>query len=315
MTLYRYLPVWVMIDKLVLLMCVVVFSDTARYYGLYQPAVWPLTMKLVKPAYPIVDVGTFAEIRSGEICVVPAAIKCVHGGTVEFANGKQHTFDPYDDLLTATSAQPAPRRSCSIRTMPPLSCLLAYIAPSLACCFYFQRSAITSTYLPSDDFIRYLDTYTENFTVRSYLGHVVRTAWYYPIGECRFVPDLDTFHGKIVHAANYRSWRVSTLQILEGFDGYTFLVVGYRNSGMKISYDFVVASAVTSVIVHSEVTDFSRALVQFYNLWLIFLSNKKDFLVFITTSNLTCARQPNDEPLTAAYAPSALHHRELYHRW
>ncbi|KAG8052658.1 hypothetical protein GUJ93_ZPchr0001g31777 [Zizania palustris] len=91
MTLYRYLPVWV-IDKLVLLMCFAVFGDTARY-GLCRPAVGPLTMKLTTPAYPVVDVGTFAKIRSGEICVVPAAIKCVRGSTVEFANGKQHAFD------------------------------------------------------------------------------------------------------------------------------------------------------------------------------------------------------------------------------
>ncbi|KAL5229129.1 hypothetical protein ABZP36_017394 [Zizania latifolia] len=90
-TLYRYLPVWA-IHKLVLLMCFVVFGDTARY-GLRRPAFGPLTMKLTTPGYPVVDVGTFAKIRSGEIHVVPATLKSIRGSTVEFADGKQHAFD------------------------------------------------------------------------------------------------------------------------------------------------------------------------------------------------------------------------------
>ncbi|KAL5227123.1 hypothetical protein ABZP36_015388 [Zizania latifolia] len=91
MTLYRYLPLWV-IDKMVLLMCAVVFGDTARY-GLWRPAIGPFTMKLTTPMYPVYDVGTFAKIRSGEIHVVPAAPKSIHSSDVEFANGMQHAFD------------------------------------------------------------------------------------------------------------------------------------------------------------------------------------------------------------------------------
>ncbi|KAF0897843.1 hypothetical protein E2562_001572, partial [Oryza meyeriana var. granulata] len=48
MTLMRYLPLWA-IDKVVLLMCGVVFGDTGRY-GLRRPAVGPFTMKLTTPA-------------------------------------------------------------------------------------------------------------------------------------------------------------------------------------------------------------------------------------------------------------------------
>uniref|UniRef100_A0A0E0MUJ7 indole-3-pyruvate monooxygenase n=2 Tax=Oryza TaxID=4527 RepID=A0A0E0MUJ7_ORYRU len=91
MTLYRYLPVWV-IDKVVLLMCAAVFGDTARY-GLRRPAVGPFTMKATTTMYPVVDVGTFAKIRSGEIRVLPAAIKGVRGRDVEFADGQRHAFD------------------------------------------------------------------------------------------------------------------------------------------------------------------------------------------------------------------------------
>ena len=67
MTLYRYLPLW-LIDHIVLLMCRVVFGDTSRY-GLRRPAIGPFPMKINTPAYPVVDVGTFAKIKTGEIQV------------------------------------------------------------------------------------------------------------------------------------------------------------------------------------------------------------------------------------------------------
>ncbi|XP_066314174.1 probable indole-3-pyruvate monooxygenase YUCCA10 [Miscanthus floridulus] len=91
MALYPYLPAWV-IDKLVLLMCAVVFGDTSRH-GLRRPAVGPFTMKLTTPAYPVVDVGTYAKIRTGEIRVLPAGVKSVRGNVVEFGDGKPHPFD------------------------------------------------------------------------------------------------------------------------------------------------------------------------------------------------------------------------------
>ncbi|RCV23931.1 hypothetical protein SETIT_5G044500v2 [Setaria italica] len=54
MSLYGYhVPAWI-IDKLVLLMCAVVFGDTARH-GLRRPAMGPFTMKFTTPAYPVFD--------------------------------------------------------------------------------------------------------------------------------------------------------------------------------------------------------------------------------------------------------------------
>ena len=106
MALYGYhVPAWV-IDKLVLLMCAVVFGDTARY-GLRRPAVGPFTMKLTTPAYPIVDVGTYAKIRSGEVRVLPAAVKSVRGNVVEFADGRRH---PFDAIVLATGYRSTVRR-------------------------------------------------------------------------------------------------------------------------------------------------------------------------------------------------------------
>ncbi|AQK89322.1 Probable indole-3-pyruvate monooxygenase YUCCA10 [Zea mays] len=105
MTLYPYLPVWV-IDKLVLLMCAVVFGDTSRH-GLRRPAIGPFTMKLTTPGYPVVDVGTYAKIRSGEIRVLPAAVKSVRGNVVEFGDGSRH---PFDAIVFATGYRSTVRR-------------------------------------------------------------------------------------------------------------------------------------------------------------------------------------------------------------
>ncbi|RLM92860.1 putative indole-3-pyruvate monooxygenase YUCCA10 [Panicum miliaceum] len=106
MALYGYhVPAWV-IDKLVLLMCAVVFGDTARH-GLRRPAVGPFTLKLTTPAYPVVDVGTYAKIRSGEVRVLPAAVKSVRGNVVEFADGGRH---PFDAIVLATGYRSTVRR-------------------------------------------------------------------------------------------------------------------------------------------------------------------------------------------------------------
>ncbi|CAO2207866.1 unnamed protein product [Urochloa humidicola] len=106
MALYGYhVPAWI-IDKLVLLMCAVVFGDTARH-GLRRPAVGPFTMKLTTPAYPVVDVGTYAKIRTGEVRVLPAAVKSVRGNVVEFADGNRH---PFDAIVLATGYRSTVRR-------------------------------------------------------------------------------------------------------------------------------------------------------------------------------------------------------------
>ena len=88
--LFKYLPIWA-IDKLVLLMCYLVFGDTSKY-GLRRPAVGPFTRKLQNNAYPVIDVGTYSKIKSGQIQVLPA-MKSIHGDVVEFADGRQYTFD------------------------------------------------------------------------------------------------------------------------------------------------------------------------------------------------------------------------------
>ncbi|XP_003565643.1 probable indole-3-pyruvate monooxygenase YUCCA11 [Brachypodium distachyon] len=103
LALAKYLPVWV-IDKLVLIMCSLVFGgDTSEHgftsehgdtseHGFRRPAMGPLSMKLQTGANPVMDVGAYGKIKHGEIQVLPA-MKSVHGDVVEFADGKRHPFD------------------------------------------------------------------------------------------------------------------------------------------------------------------------------------------------------------------------------
>jgi hypothetical protein len=110
MKLYPYLPVW-LIDKLVLLMCAVVFGDTAKH-GLRRPAIGPFTMKCTTPVYPVIDIGTYGKIRSGEIRVLPAAVNSVRGNVVGFADGKQY---PFDVIVFATGYRSTVRRWLEVR--------------------------------------------------------------------------------------------------------------------------------------------------------------------------------------------------------
>ncbi|PUZ57272.1 hypothetical protein GQ55_5G416800 [Panicum hallii var. hallii] len=90
-TLGFYLPIW-MIDKVVLLLCYLVFGDTSKH-GLRRPAIGPFAWKQQTSTLPVIDVGTYKKIKSGEIQVVPAAMTSVHGNVVEFADGRRHPFD------------------------------------------------------------------------------------------------------------------------------------------------------------------------------------------------------------------------------
>ncbi|KAJ3694070.1 hypothetical protein LUZ60_009550 [Juncus effusus] len=90
MTLLKYLPMNV-IDHIILFLCYLRFGNTAKY-GLKRPEIGPFHMKSFTPVYPVVDVGTYDKIKSGEIQVLPS-IKSVEGNMVAFSNGKTHYFD------------------------------------------------------------------------------------------------------------------------------------------------------------------------------------------------------------------------------
>ena len=139
------------------------------------------------------------------------------------------------------------------------------------------------TYLPRDDYARYLDGYAARFAVRTRLRREVRSARFDAGGSGRWeveavdlatgrpeayasrflvvaagendeklvpeVPGLEAFPGPVVHAAEYRS--------AEGMRGKAVLVVGCGNSGMEIAYDLAVGGAITSIAVRSEVSTYT----------------------------------------------------------
>ena len=65
--LLKVLPTW-LVDKVLVLLSWLTLGSTAKY-NLVRPAEGPLTLKARTGRTPVLDVGTVAKIRSGEIKV------------------------------------------------------------------------------------------------------------------------------------------------------------------------------------------------------------------------------------------------------
>ncbi|MDP2017550.1 NAD(P)/FAD-dependent oxidoreductase [Hydrogenophaga sp.] len=72
-------------------------GDLGRY-GLHTAAVSPLRQLREDGKTPVIDVGTVARIKSGDIQVYPGIQTLLHGG-VRFTDGTEH---PFDTVLLAT---------------------------------------------------------------------------------------------------------------------------------------------------------------------------------------------------------------------
>uniref|UniRef100_A0A0D9UYH1 Flavin-containing monooxygenase n=1 Tax=Leersia perrieri TaxID=77586 RepID=A0A0D9UYH1_9ORYZ len=79
------------VDWLLLLLAHLVIGDTARL-GIPRPSLGPMELKAVSGKTPVLDVGTIAKIKSGNIKVVPA-IQCLREHGVEFVDGRTVDFD------------------------------------------------------------------------------------------------------------------------------------------------------------------------------------------------------------------------------
>ncbi|KAF7023603.1 hypothetical protein CFC21_036087 [Triticum aestivum] len=90
MWLLKWFPVHV-VDRILLLVARTMLGDTARL-GLKRPTVGPLELKSLSGKTPVLDVGTFAKIRSGDIKVYPG-IKKISGQQVEFLDTRSEDFD------------------------------------------------------------------------------------------------------------------------------------------------------------------------------------------------------------------------------
>ncbi|GAB4839206.1 Indole-3-pyruvate monooxygenase YUCCA6 [Ancistrocladus abbreviatus] len=90
MRLLKWFPVrWV--DQFLLLVSRLLLGDTAQL-GLKRPAIGPLELKNTCGKTPVLDVGTLAEIKAGNIKVCPGIKKLSHDG-VEFVDGKVEDID------------------------------------------------------------------------------------------------------------------------------------------------------------------------------------------------------------------------------
>ncbi|HSC65458.1 MAG TPA: NAD(P)/FAD-dependent oxidoreductase [Caldimonas sp.] len=78
-------------DALARLLCDVTVGDIGRY-GLPRSRVSPLRQLREQGRTPVIDVGTLARIKSGEIAVFPAIRRLVEGGA-EFVDGRVAKLD------------------------------------------------------------------------------------------------------------------------------------------------------------------------------------------------------------------------------
>ncbi|CAO2181446.1 unnamed protein product [Urochloa humidicola] len=90
MWLLMYLSVQT-VDRILLFLTRLVLGDTARF-GIPRPSIGPMELKTVSGKTPVLDVGTIAKIKSGDIKVLPA-IQSFREHGVEFIDGKTEDFD------------------------------------------------------------------------------------------------------------------------------------------------------------------------------------------------------------------------------
>ncbi|GFS40273.1 flavin-binding monooxygenase family protein [Actinidia rufa] len=90
MWLLKWLPIR-LVDRFLLIVSWLILGDTAQF-GLRRPPWDPSSSKNSSGKTPVLDIGTLAKIKSGDIKVCPA-VRRLTRHTVEFINGKKENFD------------------------------------------------------------------------------------------------------------------------------------------------------------------------------------------------------------------------------
>ncbi|KAJ6814818.1 indole-3-pyruvate monooxygenase YUCCA2-like isoform X1 [Iris pallida] len=90
MLLLKWFPMKV-VDSF-LLLCSWLILGSTEPYGLKRPKIGPLQLKSESGKTPVLDIGTLAKIRSGQIKVVPGISRFTDRG-VEYVDGRQEAFD------------------------------------------------------------------------------------------------------------------------------------------------------------------------------------------------------------------------------
>lgn len=90
MWLLKWLPMRV-VDGFLLLCAWFILGQTEKY-GLVRPKIGPLQVKTTAGKTPVLDVGTLAKIKTGQIKVTPGISRFSDKG-VEYVDGRQEEFD------------------------------------------------------------------------------------------------------------------------------------------------------------------------------------------------------------------------------
>ncbi|KAF8684858.1 hypothetical protein HU200_044140 [Digitaria exilis] len=143
------------------------------------------------------------------------------------------------------------------------------------------------TYIPKDQFVKYIDNYIECFNIRPRYHTAIESCSYDECRKCWFsvardsktsvvirytarflvvasgensaenipvIPGLRGFAGDVIHSSRYKSGAT--------YSGKNVLVVGCGNSGMEIAYDLASHGANTSIVVRSPVHVVTKEIIR-----------------------------------------------------
>ncbi|CAL4986993.1 unnamed protein product [Urochloa decumbens] len=152
---------------------------------------------------------------------------------------------------------------------------------------HMSYPADAPTYIPKDQFVKYLDSYIERFDIHPMYNTDIKSCTYDEGKECwislacdvatsrvvRYkskylvvasgensaanipvIPGLHDFAGEAIHSSLYKSGTA--------YSGKNALVVGCGNSGMEIAYDLATHGANTSIVVRSQVHVMTKEIIR-----------------------------------------------------
>ncbi|XP_062208820.1 indole-3-pyruvate monooxygenase YUCCA8-like [Phragmites australis] len=90
MKLLKWLPIK-LVDRFLLFVAKMILGDTEKY-GLRRPKLGPLEIKNITGKSPVLDVGAWSLIKSGNIKIVPE-VESFSGNGARFVDGKEMAFD------------------------------------------------------------------------------------------------------------------------------------------------------------------------------------------------------------------------------
>ncbi|TVU26142.1 hypothetical protein EJB05_28678 [Eragrostis curvula] len=175
---------------------------------------------------------------------------------------------------------------------------------------HMSYPADAPTYIPKDQFVRYLDEYIDHFNIRPKYCTSIESCKYDEGAKCWFslarnmntstivkytarflvvasgensaenipiIQGLDSFHGEVIHSSRYKSGAT--------YCGQNVLVVGCGNSGMEIAYDLASHGAHTSIVIRSPVHVMTKELIRLGMTLVQYLPVNMVDTVLVTMSN------------------------------